>query len=219
MLDDAAAHKMDVSTYINGLETEPALMQTLLDRVTVQETSFFRDPNQFAALRNTVLADVTGPVSIWSAGCANGQEAYSLAMTLADMERVDWRIAATDISSRALERTRRATYTTRELAQVSTDDRCALLRARRRRLAGGGATARTRRCHAPQPGRRPAPVRAGRMRHRLLPQRAHLLPRRRRASRWSTASPAGCDRALGCSSATAESLWQVTRRVPVGAAR
>ena len=32
-------------------------MQSLLDRVTVQETSFFRDPNQFAALRDTVLAE------------------------------------------------------------------------------------------------------------------------------------------------------------------
>ena len=44
VLDDAAAYRLDVPTYIKGLENEPTRMQSLLDRVTVQETSFFRDP-------------------------------------------------------------------------------------------------------------------------------------------------------------------------------
>lgn len=123
LVDDAVAHGLDVSTYVARLELQPALVQSLLDRVTVQETSFFRDANQFAALRGAVLSDLPGPVSMWSAGCANGQEAYSLAMTLTGKGRSDWRVTASDISTRAVERARRAQYSTREMAGVSSDDR------------------------------------------------------------------------------------------------
>jgi chemotaxis protein methyltransferase CheR len=52
---------------------------------------------------------------IWSAGCSNGQEPYSLAMLLDEAGRADWRIVASDISTRALGRTRRARYSEREL--------------------------------------------------------------------------------------------------------
>lgn len=123
VLDDAAAHDMDVSAYVACLDREPSVMQSLLDRVTVQETSFFRDANQFMALREMVLPDLTGPVSIWSAGCSNGQEAFSLAMTLARAGIADGRVTASDISSRALERTRRARYSSREMAGVGPAER------------------------------------------------------------------------------------------------
>ena len=57
-------------------------LQGLLNRVTVQETAFFRHPEHFEVLARDVLPTLPPPVRIWSAGCANGQEAFSLAMLL-----------------------------------------------------------------------------------------------------------------------------------------
>ena len=55
---------------------------------------------------------------VWSAGCGNGQEAYSLAMELAASGRPDWQVLATDISAAAVARTRAGRYTTAELAGI-----------------------------------------------------------------------------------------------------
>ena len=120
--DAATARKQDVQAFVASLEDDPAALQDLLDRVTVQETSFFRDPGQFAAL-GRLLPSLSGPVTVWSAGCSNGQEPYSLAMVLGESAVTDWRVIATDVSSRALERTRRARYSEKELAGVSPERR------------------------------------------------------------------------------------------------
>ena len=77
--------------YAAGLAGDPGAFQELLDCVTVQESGFFRHPDQFTALAREVLPSLEGPVVVWSAGCANGQEAYSLAMELAASGRPDWR--------------------------------------------------------------------------------------------------------------------------------
>ncbi len=87
-------------------ETE---MDLLIDQLTIGETYFFRDEAQFAAIRDIILPAIlernrtSKQLRIWSAGCANGAEAYSLAILLA-REMPDriagWRIAidATDLS-------------------------------------------------------------------------------------------------------------------------
>src|SRR6185312_14086517 len=102
------------------LEHDADAFQSLLDRITVQETSFFRDPGQFTALAS-ILTSIVEPVTIWSAGCANGQEAYSLAMTLAESGIEDWRVIASDISTSALSRTEEACYSERELRGLSPE--------------------------------------------------------------------------------------------------
>ena len=120
--DEALRAESDEAGYVARLDADPDLLQELLNRVTVQETSFFRDPGQFAALATYVLPglrDAGGPVRIWSAGCSNGQEPYSLAMTLAESGIGDWGIVASDISTKALGRTRRARYRERELRGLS----------------------------------------------------------------------------------------------------
>ena len=119
----AEACRRDVDDFVEALEHDPRALQELLDRVTVQETSFFRDPGQFEALATHVLPTLRGPVTAWSAGCANGQEAYTLAMVLAESDIADWRVLATDVSSRALERTRAARYRDKELRGVDADRR------------------------------------------------------------------------------------------------
>ena len=119
----AEARHQEVPAFVAALERDPGALQDLLDRVTVQETAFFRDEAQFEALATEVLPALRGPVTAWSAGCANGQEAYSLAMVLAESTVADWRVLATDVSTRALARTRAARYRPKELAGVSAERR------------------------------------------------------------------------------------------------
>ncbi|HEX2040443.1 MAG TPA: protein-glutamate O-methyltransferase CheR [Acidimicrobiales bacterium] len=118
----AAAREQDLHAYVASLEHDPSALQDLLDRITVQETSFFRDPGQFAALARLVPM-LSAPTTVWSAGCSNGQEPYSIAMVLAESSAAEWRVIATDVSSRALERTRRARYSQKEMTGVSPDRR------------------------------------------------------------------------------------------------
>jgi chemotaxis protein methyltransferase CheR len=94
-------------------------MQSLVNRVTVQESGFFRHPDHFEVLAADILPALTPPVTIWSAGCANGQEAYSLVMVLEE-QGIDGSVLATDLSTSALERTAAATYSTREIGGLST---------------------------------------------------------------------------------------------------
>jgi chemotaxis methyl-accepting protein methylase len=116
-LDKAAgARGQTPERYAAGLAGDPGAFQELLDRVTVQESGFFRHPDQFAALARVVLPAIDGPVVVWSAGCANGQEPYSLAMELAASGHPDWQVLATDISAAAVARTRAGRYSTAELA-------------------------------------------------------------------------------------------------------
>lgn len=91
--------------------------EALIDALTVRETYFFRHPDQFTELRQRVLPSLRsflrdrGTLRVWSAGCASGEEAYTLAM-LFDAEGIGDRvqIVASDISRAALERGRTGQY-------------------------------------------------------------------------------------------------------------
>src|SRR5207244_6802600 len=85
----------------------------------VQESAFFRDAAQFDALARFVVPTLEEPFTIWSAGCANGHEPYSLLMLLDELGYRDIRVCATDISAAALRRTRDARYSAREIATLS----------------------------------------------------------------------------------------------------
>jgi chemotaxis protein methyltransferase CheR len=92
-----------------------AELLVLLDCLTINETSFFRNGPQFELFRNIILPDVTGrrkrdvrrKLRIWSAGCATGEEPYSIAMTVLDTvpypDLWDIKIYASDLSLKALE--------------------------------------------------------------------------------------------------------------------
>jgi chemotaxis protein methyltransferase CheR len=116
--DGAVARHLEPAAYLQALTENGATRQSLFDQVTVQETSFFRHPGQFEALARQVLPDLAAPVTIWSAGCANGQEAYSLAMVL-DERGHQGSVIATDVSTLAQQRTAGARYATRELTGLS----------------------------------------------------------------------------------------------------
>jgi len=101
-------------------------LRRLLPLVTVGKTSFFRDERQFSALRGLMPALLARPrgggrrLSIWSAGCATGEEPYSIAMTVAEAggepEHVE--ILATDVNPEAVAHAARGTYDARRLREV-----------------------------------------------------------------------------------------------------
>jgi chemotaxis protein methyltransferase CheR len=83
----------------------------------VGETYFFREPKQFDVLRSRVLPDLRGrlpeggKLRVWSAGCASGEEAYSLAILLEEQGLAETAtILGTDVSRAALQRAREASY-------------------------------------------------------------------------------------------------------------
>lgn len=93
---------VDVEVQAGRTLTDPALLQRLVECLTVQESSFFRDATQFDAFTRHVLPSLTPPVRIWSGGCARGQEPYSLAMVLAEAGHPQASVIATDLSVEAL---------------------------------------------------------------------------------------------------------------------
>jgi chemotaxis protein methyltransferase CheR len=93
---------------------DPIETQLAIDLLTTNETYFFREPSHFEFLAQVVqaLPQRPTPVRVWSAACSSGQEAYTIAMTLAESlppER-EWQVVATDISSRMVETARRGMY-------------------------------------------------------------------------------------------------------------
>ncbi|MCU1587187.1 MAG: methyltransferase, CheR-type [Frankiales bacterium] len=122
----------DVTAYLAMLD-DPVERQRLLDEVTIQETHFFRNPPQVRALRKYVLPELIEHAAkngrrlrIWSAGCSTGEEPYSVAMILRELmpSTAGWdvKVVATDISSRALEAAREATYGARAVQMASPDE-------------------------------------------------------------------------------------------------
>jgi len=85
-------------------------LRRLINTITVDQTAFFRHPKQFELLVNVVLPhlatrnNTTKKLRIWSAGCATGQEAYSIAMVVSEMFDHTWdiRILASDVDTDAL---------------------------------------------------------------------------------------------------------------------
>ena len=99
-------------------DSTPELSQKVVDVMTTNETSFFRDPTVFEALTNCILKHHTGPLRIWSAACSSGQEPYSIAMQLRE-QRPDLvphtRIHATDLSATMLHMARQGSYSRLEV--------------------------------------------------------------------------------------------------------
>ena len=104
-------------TTISGLQErvlhQPASMNRFLGCVGVHVTSFFREPEMFSALRSEVfpLLRTYPSIRVWIAGCATGEEAYSLAVLLDEAALLDrCRLYATDMNPEALRQGRRGSY-------------------------------------------------------------------------------------------------------------
>lgn len=107
-------------------DSSGAELTALLDRMTTNVTSFFRDPEHIAELDKWAIERrrVGGrSFRVWSAGCSSGQEPYSIAIRLAETlgREFDWRVLATDLSTRKLDEAARGVYAVAELATVPTE--------------------------------------------------------------------------------------------------
>ncbi len=109
--------------YMRLLDDDPDEYRSLLDCLTINLSCFFRDEAAFKAVRDVVLAPLIRAkrerrerqIRVWSAGCAKGEEAYSVAILLHELLGSainDWSIdiRGTDCDARALARARRGIY-------------------------------------------------------------------------------------------------------------
>lgn len=92
---------------------DPEERQWALDALTTNETFFFREPPHFAFLSEVILpaAPAGETFRVWSAASSSGEEAYSIAMVLAErLGRRPWEIIGTDLSTKVLDKARRGLY-------------------------------------------------------------------------------------------------------------
>jgi chemotaxis protein methyltransferase CheR len=97
--------------------------QSAIDLLTTNETYFFREPAHYELLERQLAASKPRSLRIWSAASSFGDEAYSTAMLLCDMQQQgriggDWSILGTDISDRVLRSASEATYPDERLRHV-----------------------------------------------------------------------------------------------------
>lgn len=93
----------------------PQEVQTAIDLLTTNETYFFREPKHFELLRQHALhsSKTRQPLRVWSAASSSGEEAYSMAMILADCldpHGIDWEVVGSDVSARVLQQARTGHY-------------------------------------------------------------------------------------------------------------
>jgi len=102
-------------------------LKHLLDLVTVNETHFFRNPAHMKALRENILPEMSRrphkkTLTIWSAGCATGEEPYSIAIVLMETRPFfpgwEFELVGTDISQGALDAAKRGVYRERSLRRL-----------------------------------------------------------------------------------------------------
>ncbi len=131
----AVTHNSSLRDYTQYLEMHPEEVRDLVRAFLIKVTGFFRDPEAFEYLRVFVLPELIergreqGRVlRLWSAGCATGEEPYSLALLLADLlndELPEWsiKIFATDLDEDAVNFSRRGFYPANILRDLPDDYR------------------------------------------------------------------------------------------------
>jgi len=119
----------DFREYQARLESEPGEFIELFNTVLINVTNFFRDEIPWDFLGSDILPRILAEkhphdsIRVWSAGCATGQEAYTIAMVLAESLGLDEfrsrvKIYATDIDDDALSAARRAVYSEKDIGRV-----------------------------------------------------------------------------------------------------
>jgi len=109
----AESRGMEIPVFLQKLlARDAAVVEQFIEYAVIGETYFFRHPEHLRELGRVAVLKEEGLFRVWSAGCATGEEAYSIAMTLLasglPVERI--RVTASDISARSLQRARAATY-------------------------------------------------------------------------------------------------------------
>ncbi len=109
--------------YYSVLQSDRVSLDRFLDRITINVSELFRNPDLFEVLRTAVLPDLlqhSRDLSVWSAGCSCGAEAYTIAIILDELAPGGrHRILATDIDDKMLARCSEGVYQDHEMRNVS----------------------------------------------------------------------------------------------------
>jgi chemotaxis protein methyltransferase CheR len=126
LAQEAGARNLD--EYVEALlrEGDDLERTRVVDRLTTNETYFFREPKHFEALEVLVRAHAAerrpGPFRVWSAASSSGEEAYSIAMVLADqLGPRGWEVIGTDLSTQVIEAARTALYPMSRIEGISRE--------------------------------------------------------------------------------------------------
>ena len=118
----------EFAAYLNLLDVDPNELDTLLAAISIHVSQFFRNPDTFRLIEQKILpglcrqARATGQskLTLWSAGCAAGEEPYSLALLVDDLSADDLeiRVLATDISEPVLETARAGCFDISRIKEI-----------------------------------------------------------------------------------------------------
>src|SRR6266404_3793753 len=125
-----------VEAYAKFMRQNAAEVEALYQDILINVTSFFRNPESFAVLKERVFPQIVEhhehhtsdePIRIWTLGCSTGEEAYSIAMSFAEFaadhtEHLPVQIFATDLSDPGIEKARAGLYS-RDIAQDVSPER------------------------------------------------------------------------------------------------
>jgi len=118
--------------YLDYLQVDSNEFTRLFNTILINVTSFFRDPQAWEFVASDIIPNLlagmgaTDPIRVWSAGCASGEEVYTIAMLLSEaLGREQFRdrvkIYGTDVDEEALSEARQATYESRRVEGVPPD--------------------------------------------------------------------------------------------------
>lgn len=117
--------------FLFDVRRSPEALQELVNRLTIGESYFFRNRPHFDALKENIIPDLIerlkkkGGLRVWCAGCASGEEPYSLAILLEEhfpeLSKWDMSITATDINTGFLDKAREGVFTRWSFRGVSND--------------------------------------------------------------------------------------------------
>ncbi|GAA3834065.1 MULTISPECIES: CheR family methyltransferase [Amycolatopsis] len=122
----------DYASYLDHLQANSDEFGALFNTILINVTNFFRDPDAWDYLQSDIVPMILAErspddqIRVWSAGCASGEEAYSLAIVLAEalgLEQFRQRVKiyATDVDEEALAQARQAAYTAKDLEDLPSE--------------------------------------------------------------------------------------------------
>jgi chemotaxis protein methyltransferase CheR len=108
--------------YLQAMGRDRNLLYELLDKMTINVSEFFRNPDRWELLV-PILKELTekGPLHAWSAACSTGEEPYSLSMIMMERVKRPYQILATDIDENVLETAKRGVYRDYQTKAVPRD--------------------------------------------------------------------------------------------------
>ncbi|MCJ8011084.1 protein-glutamate O-methyltransferase CheR [Paenibacillus sp. KQZ6P-2] len=114
------------ASFYEAISKDKALFYEFLDRMTINVSEFWRNPNRWEVLRDIILPELSAGgkrrLKVWSAACSTGEEPYTLAMILDGKGLIgDTSLVATDIDEGALAKAKQGLYLERSLKDVPPD--------------------------------------------------------------------------------------------------